>query len=199
MEHYYSHNPTAQPNPGKIEYQIEGKQLSFLTDSGIFSREKVDFGSNLLIQTLPHLIGKVLDMGCGYGPIGISIACLCPDAYVMMVDINVRAVALAQKNILRNRITNAEILLSDGFNNVEESYRTIVCNPPIRAGKKVIYPIFEKSNQYLIPTGSLYIVIRRKQGAPSAQEKLKQVYGNCEVITKDVGYWVLRSVKEKCL
>lgn len=199
MEHYFSHIPTSESNPGLFEYKLEGieeKKLSFITDSGIFSREKVDFGSNLLIKSLPCLSGEVLDIGCGYGPIGISIAYLCPEAYVTMTDINTRAIILTQKNILKNHITNAKTLLSDGFENVKENYQTIVCNPPIRAGKKVIYPIFEKSIEYLFSNGSLYIVIQRKQGAPTAREKLKKIFSNCEVITKESGYWILRSIKE---
>lgn len=196
MNHYYSVNPDLPHDTAVIHYLAKGRKLQFLTDAGVFSRQKVDFGSNLLINTLPALEGKVLDLGCGYGPIGISLAVLNPGIDVIMVDINRRAVALAQENIRANRVTNAQVLDSNGFDNIKGKFSTIVSNPPIRAGKKVIYPLFEQSIAFLEEGGCLWLVIQKKQGAPSAVAKLESVFGNCTVAEKSGGYWLLYSKKK---
>lgn len=196
MSHYYSPDPNLPHQTRTIEYAAGKKRLVFLTDSGVFSRQKVDYGSNILIQALPPLQGNLLDLGCGYGPIGISLAAINPQCQVTMVDINKRAVALAQENIRTNKLANARVLESDGFSAVLDKYNTIVCNPPIRTGKKVIYPLFEQSIDYIIPGGTLWLVIQKKQGAESALAKLISVFGNCSAVEKSGGYWVLRSNKE---
>lgn len=193
MNHYYSPNPHLPHEKAVVEYTVGGRRLLFLTDAGVFSRQKVDYGSSVLIRTLPTLEGEILDLGCGYGPIGISLATLNPATQVTMVDINKRAVALAQENIHTNRITNARARESDGFAQVEGPFRTIVSNPPIRTGKKVLYSLFEKSTEYLEPGGSLWLVVQKKQGAASAMAKLQEIYGNCVVVKKSGGYWILRS------
>lgn len=196
MSHYYSPDPDLPHEIAVIQYAAKGRKLQFNTDAGVFSRKKVDFGSNLLINFLPPQEGRVLDLGCGYGPIGISLAALNPGIEVIMADINRRAVALARENIRANGITNAQAIESDGFAKITGSFSTIVSNPPIRAGKKVIYPLFEQSVEFLEKGGSLWLVIQRKQGAPSAVAKLESIYSNCSVEEKAGGYWLLRSEKK---
>jgi 16S rRNA (guanine1207-N2)-methyltransferase len=193
MSHYYSPNPHLPHEKTVIEYTVEGRRLRFVTDAGVFSRQKVDYGSSVLIRTLPPLTGEVLDLGCGYGPIGISLAALNPLAQVTMVDINQRAVALAQENISANSVANAQALVSEGFALAPGPFATIVSNPPIRAGKDVIYPLFRESLQRLEKGGSLWLVVQKKQGAPSAQAELENIFGNCTVVEKSGGYWILRS------
>lgn len=195
MEHYYTQKPTAKHDEHEIKYHINNIELKFITDSGVFSKSRADYGSDLLIRTLPPLTGRVLDLGCGYGIIGLSIAKLNAQATVDLVDINERAVSLTNNNIRINNITNACTYQSDGFNNVNGTYDCIVSNPPIRAGKDVIYLLFEQSINYIKPGGSFCIVIQKKQGAPSAKNKLIAVFGNCEAIKKSAGYWILRSIK----
>jgi 16S rRNA (guanine1207-N2)-methyltransferase len=170
--------------------------LNLFTDAGVFSKDKVDYGSQVMIKTLPDLSGNILDLGCGYGVIGLSIAQTNPEAHVTMVDVNQRAVDLANQNIERNKIKNATAFVSDGFQQVTGLFHAIVSNPPIRAGKKVIYALFEQSMEYLHPGGSLYLVIQKKQGAKSAVDKLQSVFGNCEVINKQGGYWILKSIRQ---
>ncbi|HOQ37624.1 MAG TPA: class I SAM-dependent methyltransferase [Acetivibrio sp.] len=196
MNHYYTQNPDTPHDIGIIEYEVKGIKLQLTTDSGVFSKKKVDYGSNLLINSLPPASGNVLDIGCGYGVIGISLAKLNPGSYVTMIDINERAVDLAEKNIKLNKVTNAKAMQSDGFSSVTDKFDMIVSNPPIRAGKKVIYPIFENSINYLNPGGAIFIVIQKKQGANSAFSKLEEIYGNCDVINKSGGYWIIRSIKK---
>jgi 16S rRNA (guanine1207-N2)-methyltransferase len=193
MKHYFDPAPPLPHEISSFRYEVKGIQLSFTTDAGVFSRHRVDFGSDLLIRALPSLAGSILDLGCGYGPIGISLAALNPGARVVMADINQRAVALAQENIRANKLDNALALASDGFAQITGSFAAIICNPPIRAGKKVFYPLLEQSRQYLEGGGSLWLVIQKKQGASSARAKLEEIYGNCLVIEKSRGYQVLMS------
>ncbi|HZJ57553.1 MAG TPA: class I SAM-dependent methyltransferase [Clostridia bacterium] len=195
MDHYYSENPRVQHDIGRIEYSLGNIELSFITDAGVFSKDRVDYGTHILLRSLPPLVGKILDLGCGYGPIGITLARLNQNSEITMVDINQRAVDLAKINVEQNGITNAGVLKSDGFENLDESFNAIISNPPIRTGKKVIYSLFEESGKYLQDGGSIYLVIQKKQGAKSAMEKLDQIYGNCSAINKKGGYWVLHSVK----
>ncbi|AEE95650.1 class I SAM-dependent methyltransferase [Mahella australiensis] len=194
-EHYYSENPTSGHDIKRIRFDFKGCTLEFITDAGVFSRGKIDTGSSVLLNALPdRLSGRVLDMGCGYGAIGISIAKAYQDVEVVMVDINSRAVELAQGNIKLNSINNATVYQSDGFAQVEGLFDIIVSNPPIRAGKRVVYAIFEQCAIYLKSGGEFYVVIQKKQGAESAMAKLAEIYGNCEKVARDGGYWVLRCV-----
>jgi 16S rRNA (guanine1207-N2)-methyltransferase len=195
MEHYYTQSPRTAHDISRIFYSVKDIRLEIMTDAGVFSKKKVDFGSDLLIRSLPPVDGRVLDLGCGYGVIGISIASMNPNVHVTMVDINERAVSLTEQNIELNGLQNAEAFQSNGFEGVEGPFDAIVTNPPIRAGKKIIYPLFEESIHYLESGGAIYLVIQKKQGAKSAMEKLASVYGNCEALVKDGGYWILRSIK----
>lgn len=195
MEHYYSQNPSVSHDENKISYKLNDAELEFITDAGVFSKKRVDFGSDLLINSVPQITGEILDIGCGYGTIGISLSRLNPTSTVTMIDINERAVDLTKRNINLNNANNAKVLQSDGFANVDGKFDVIVSNPPIRTGKKVIYPIFEQSINYLNTNGSIYIVIQKKQGSKSAFDKLESIFGNCEVINKDAGYWILKSTK----
>lgn len=195
MQHYYTKNPSLAHDFGIIEFHFRDLSFKFTTDSGVFSKNGVDYGSQVMLKTLPELTGSVLDMGCGYGAIGITLAKLNPSSRISMVDINERAVGLTQGNLITNKIDNGECYQSDAFENIDECFDTIVCNPPIRTGKKVIYPMYEGSYKHLKPNGALYIVIQKKQGANSSFDKLQEIFGNCEVINKDGGYWILKSVK----
>lgn len=196
MEHYYTQNPQTPHDVKNIVFSTGNISLNLLTDAGVFSKDHVDYGSQVMIKTLPDLAGNILDLGCGYGVIGLSIAQNNPEAHVTMIDINQRAVDLANQNIERNKIKNATAYVSDGFQQVTGLFHTIVSNPPIRAGKQVIYALFEQSMNYLHPGGSLYLVIQKKQGAKSAVDKLQSVFGNCEVINKQGGYWILKSIRQ---
>lgn len=173
--HYYSENPDTAHDFEEWPFELKGKIFRFVTDSGVFSRETVDYGSRVLIdafdwEELPSE-GKILDVGCGYGPIGLAIA-FASQRMVEMVDINSRAVELAQGNAKRNQIKNVEIHQSNIYEDVqEEGYAAIVSNPPIRAGKKVVHEILTEAYPRLKTGGTLTIVIQKKQGAPSAQKK----------------------------
>ncbi len=199
--HYYSQEPTTEHDFEQWSFELKGKNFQFVTDSGVFSRETVDFGSRVLIDTfnweeLPA-DGKILDVGCGYGPIGLAIA-FASQRFVEMVDINSRAVELAQGNANRNGIKQVDIHQSNIYEAVhEETYAAIVSNPPIRAGKKVVHEILTEAYPRLKSGGTLTIVIqKKKQGAPSAKSKMAETFGNAEIVHKEKGYYIIKSIKE---
>ncbi|MBS4221043.1 class I SAM-dependent methyltransferase [Bacillus sp. FJAT-49711] len=197
-DHYYTREPEVASDPKFWNVELRNHLFRFKTDQGVFSKGEVDFGSRLLIDTFepPKISGPILDVGCGYGPIGLSIAKDLPDRVIHMVDVNQRAIGLAKENAEQNDIDNASIYESDRLENViEEKFSTILTNPPIRAGKEVVHSIFEQSFHHLESDGELWVVIQKKQGAPSAKAKLEEIFGNAEVVAKKKGYYILRTLK----
>ena len=192
---YYAENPDAAHDIHELRVDLLGEKMTFLTDAGVFSKKMVDFGSQLLLKCLEVNQGEtVLDVGCGYGPLGLSLV----KAYgvqATMVDINNRALDLARKNAERNKV-EATIFQSNIYEQVKGKFDHVISNPPIRAGKQVVHEIIEKSKDFLGIGGDLTIVIQKKQGAPSAKSKMEDVFGNCEIVKKDKGYYILRSVNE---
>lgn len=198
-DHYYTNQPHAAHDFTEFDFELKGHRLHFITDSGVFSRNTIDYGSRVLIESfsptdLPE--GPLLDVGCGYGPIGLTLAAT-TERFVEMIDVNQRAVDLAKRNAGRNHIENVAIHESNIYEDVNETaYAAILSNPPIRAGKKVVHTILSDAYPLLKVGGTLTVVIQKKQGAPSAEKKMKEVFGNCEILTKDKGYYILQSVKE---
>ena len=192
---YYAENPDAAHEIHELRVDLLGEKMTFLTDAGVFSKKMVDFGSQLLLKCLEVNQGEtVLDVGCGYGPLGLSLV----KAYgvqATMVDINNRALDLARKNAERNKV-EATIFQSNIYEQVKGKFDHVISNPPIRAGKQVVHEIIEKSKDFLGIGGDLTIVIQKKQGAPSAKSKMEDVFGNCEIVKKDKGYYILRSVNQ---
>lgn len=143
---------------------------------------------------MPKTSGEILDIGCGYGPVGIALAKELSTKKIDMVDINERAVELAHKNKEINQVHNVHIFVSDLFEMLNgKKYAVILSNPPIRAGKKVVHSIFEKSREHLLPNGELWVVIQKKQGAPSAIEKLQSIYDVVEIVAKKKGYFIIKA------
>ncbi len=196
-DHYYTERPTVESRPFQWTYMLRGHQFLFTVDQGVFSKKEVDFGSRLLIETFmePDVRGNILDVGCRYGPIGLALAKDFPYRTVHMIDVNERAIELAEKNKQQNGIENAQIYTSNLFDEVEGAFAAIVTNPPIRAGKAVVHSIFEQSANYLLPGGQLWVVIQKKQGAPSALEKLKTIFDQVDVVEKKKGYFIIRAQK----
>lgn len=197
MEHYYSKKPSSEYSEKIINKEFQNIQFRFYTSPGVFSKNNVDFGTvqliNSILKDMPGEEKRVLDIGCGYGPIGIVISAFFPLLNMDMTDINERAVELSKKNAEFNKIKNTTIFLSDEFGNIEEKYDVIITNPPIRAGKKTIYSIFKGAHGHLLKNGRFYCVIQKKQGAESVQKKLIELFGNCEIIGHKSGYRVLCS------
>ena len=198
MSHYYNLDPTLASNERRIDFVIDGIHMSLYTDNGVFSKSKLDVGSEILLKTiLPLQLGKkILDIGAGYGPIGLTIAMKNNAASLTLADINPRAVALCEKNArllgLNDRVT---CINSDLYEKIEGPYDSIVANPPIRAGKKVTYALYDGAYQHLIDGGYFYFVIRKAQGASSASQYVKEVFGNITLLERSKGYHIYMARK----
>lgn len=196
--HYYSKNPEVESNPVYWDFSLREHTFRFKTDRGVFSKREVDFGSRLLIETFEFDKGegKILDVGCGYGPIGLSLAKSFPGSTVHMVDVNQRALDLAKENAKLNQLEHVKVYGSDRLLQVEENgFHAILTNPPIRAGKQIVHDIFEQSYEHLADFGELWIVIQKKQGAPSAIEKLEMLFGQVDIVVKKKGYFIIKAKK----
>lgn len=197
MTHYYTNNVDLKSQETRISFDYREHQLIFVSDFGVFSKERVDYGSRVLLNSMniqPHQ-KSLLDVGCGYGTLGISLKKEYPWLHVEMIDVNERAVDLAQKSIALNDVEDVSAYCSHIYENVQGTFDVIVSNPPIRAGKKVVFEILEKAYEHLHNMGELIVVIQKKQGAPSAKKKMEEVFGNCEIIKRDKGYFILKSIK----
>ena len=193
-EQYFAKNPSVDSAPDYFDLDWDGHQFQFETDRGVFSKNRFDYGSQVLLKAvMPEIHGETLDLGCGYGPVGIILAKL-TDAKLSMSDINERAVNLAKKNARHNRV-DVDIRQSDGFANITEVFDAIVLNPPIRAGKALIYELFAASCEHLHPNGCLYVVIQKKQGADSAKKELSRHFATVDTISRSAGYHVFRAKK----
>ena len=191
-EHYYSENPGVEHDLRQVIFEVLDLRLNCTTDAGVFSRDGLDMGTRVLLEALPQLHGRILDLGCGWGPVGVALGKKYSDAQLVLTDVNSRAVELAARNLAANGVTNAAVVQGDGFAAVEGVFDAIALNPPIRTGKAVIYAMFAEAAAHLKPDGALYIVIRKQQGAESAQKYLASIYGDVERIAREKGYWVLR-------
>ena len=190
MGQYFT-NEKLPSNVRKTECVVLGRKFIFLTDNGVFSKDGLDFGSRLLLETIPleEVGGKILDMGCGYGVFGIVLSKL-TQAHVDMVDVNLRALHLAERNIKENHVNDINVFESNVYENVSGKYSTIVTNPPIRAGKKIVYDIVMNAKDYLEENGKLFLVIRKEQGAKSLIVDLEKIY-NVKVLEKKKGFFIL--------
>ncbi len=197
-EHYYSAQPISGHHYGEFSLDLRGIKLWITTDAGVFSKNHLDTGTKVLIQALPikEEFKTIMDLGCGYGPIGLVLAKLLPESTVYMSDINERAVELALKNAESNQVGNVMIKAGEGFTAFPgRQFDLIVTNPPIRAGKQVIYPLVEEAFQALHTGGWLVAVIMTKQGAKSLEKKFSEVFGNVTEWEKESGYRVIASRK----
>ena len=198
MSHYFVNDEKVVSKPRSINYSINGVDFSLESDNGVFSKNELDKGSELLIETLlPINLGEnVLDIGCGIGVIGLTLAYFTPSLNVCLTDVNTRALSLCNANAntlkLSQRVT---ILQSDIYQKIEGKFTSIVSNPPIRAGKKVTYEIYRGALEHLVDSGSLYIVVRKNQGAPSVKSYLEELFGNVALLARDKGYWILKATK----
>lgn len=191
-DHYYTQNPTSESRPVETTFTYRDHTLTFTTDAGVFSRGELDAGTRILLSALPQdLHGRVLDLGCGWGAVGVSVGTVYPACEIVFTDVNQRALDLTRQNAARHRI-NGTFLQGDGFEHVEGMFDVIITNPPIRAGKQTIYQMFADSAAHLVSDGALYIVILKQQGAPSAIKYLSTLFTTVEVIEKSGGYWVIR-------
>lgn len=198
MSHYFKEDKQLEHDVRKKEYIINDVKLEMLTDRGVFSKERLDFGTYVLLKNIEvkEHMKTIVDMGCGYGPIGLYLAKKYSNLNVYMYDVNERAVNLAKENKKLNHISNANIDVSNLFDNCDINADLIVTNPPIRAGKQTVFKLYEQAYEHLNEGGHFYCVIQKKQGAPSTFNKLLELFSNCVVLEKEKGYWILLSIKQ---
>lgn len=197
MAHYYTNNTDLKSETRIITFDYQDKRLEFLSDLGVFSKDSIDYGSRVLLSTFDKLENvTLLDVGCGYGTLALSLASVGENVSCTLVDVNDRALDLASQNAQRFNLENVIIKNSSCYEEVDGYYDVIISNPPIRAGKKIVHEILSGAYDHLNPNGYIRVVIQKKQGAPSAKTKMEEVFGNCEVIKKDKGYFILQSIKK---
>ena len=195
--HYFTDNSDLPADRREHSFSFSNQVFTFTTDLGVFSKSGVDQGTELLLNAVCRnpVSGSVLDLGCGYGTVGVVVKTLFPECAMTCVDINPRAVELAQLNAQKAHV-EVDALVSDGFSAIgDRSFDLVITNPPIRAGKMIVYTFFEDAYMHLHEGGRLYAVVRRKQGADSAQKKLSSLFGNCEIALSTKGYRVCCCVK----
>lgn len=193
--HYFSEKTKVKPKYGVIRVYLRGRYFEFLTSSGVFSHKRIDLGTRLLIESmvLPEE-GSVLDLGCGYGSVGIVTATLKPKLKVYMVDINERAVKLARENAKKNLVENVRIMQGFLYEPVKElKFNVILCNPPISAGMKTVKRIIIEAPAHLKENGMLEIVVRSKIGGKIVKKFMEETFGNVEVHAIQSGYRILIS------
>ena len=197
MKHYYTNNENLESSPEEFIYHYRGKELTFISDNGVFSKKMIDYGSRVLLDTIKIDDSKksLLDVGCGYGTFGVSLKSAYPFLEVEMVDVNERAINLSKKNLQKNNL-DAEVYSSNVYDNVLGKYDLIVTNPPIRAGKEIVTKILVEAKEHLNYKGEIWVVIQKKQGAPSAKKNLETVFGNVTIEKKDKGYYILKAVNQ---
>lgn len=191
MAHYFTDNSNLRSVLRKIDYENKGYVFTFLSDNGVFSKNKIDYASELLVNTIiknTKNCDDILDVGCGYGFIGITLSKML-NSHVTMVDVNNRAIHLALENIKKNKI-NGEAFNSDIYENITGKYNLIVSNPPIRAGKNTVLNILRNAKDYLKDNGVLWFVINKNQGAKSIIKELEDIY-KIHIKERSKGFYVI--------
>lgn len=200
MSHYFENDKNLKSEIRELSYKYNSSFFIFYSDNGVFSKNNIDYGSRLLIETYlkENDINekRVLDVGCGYGFLGIMVSRV-TDSYVEMIDINKRAVHLTNMNIKRYKDFKGKTYVSNVYENVEGKYDIIITNPPIRIGKEKLLEILIGAFDHLEDNGLLYYVIRKDQGALSIKKILEENSINVEIINRDKGYFIYRA--KKCL
>lgn len=181
-----------------IRFNMFGKEYELQSDNGVFSKDGLDDGTRLLLETIAQadLGTSILDVGCGVGPIGLILASVSPERSLTLIDVNDRALELAKRNAaILGVASRVQVLHSDVYHSIDSVYDTIVTNPPIRAGKKVTYAIYEGAFSHLKEGGKLILVIRVKQGAYSALAYISSLYKKVDILAKKKGYLVIQAIK----
>lgn len=196
-DHYFSSVPQASSKPLAIEAEVLGHRFRIWTDRGVFARRRVDRGTRLLLEAGPIAEDeRILDLGCGYGIVGLAAARQAAAGFAVLADVNLRAVGLAARNLAENGIGNAMVVVADGCGSLGPgAFSLILCNPPIRAGWEVVFRLLIEARECLRPGGRLRVVARTRQGAPRLQKRMAELFGAAEIIARESGYKVIESIK----
>ena len=193
VEHYFVSTPKSEAKFGLVRTCLRGKSFEFLTASSVFSKRRIDSGTRLLIEAmvLPKT-GCVLDIGCGYGAVGIAAATFNPQLHVVMTDVNMRAVRLARKNVELNKVINAEVQNGHLYEPVENlAFNCVLSNPPVSAGMETVKTIIKEAPKVMAPKATFQMVIRSKIGAKTLPNLFNETFGNCTVLARESGYRIL--------
>ena len=197
VSHYFINDNNLKSEKRKLYYSYNNVSFEFFSDNGVFSKNEIDEGSAILLENYlkSDKKGKTLDVGTGVGFLGIVISKL-NDVDVDMLEINERAVLLCEENIKLNKSEKCKVYESNLYEKANGKYDVIISNPPIRAGKKVVFEIFDRAYDYLNEYGELWIVIRKSHGADSAKKEIERVFGNVTIVKRDSGFYVLKAIKK---
>lgn len=190
MDHYFTNNQNLKSDIKTLKYSYKNYEFNFLSDNGVFSKNHLDYGSRLLLETFLSCTFEsksVLDLGCGYGLIGIVIAKVL-STNVTLCDVNKRALHLTKRNLDENKVS-CNIIESNIYENIKEKYDVIITNPPIKAGKKVVLDFLVNAKEHLNDEGMLWYVMRKDQGAKSIAKILEEYY-EVKNIKKDKGFYI---------
>lgn len=199
MSHYFKNDDALPSEEFIVTYTLGGENFTLTSDRGVFSKNKIDAGSAALLKVIYEqgIDGKVIDLGAGIGVIGITLKVLFPNIQVTMLEINKRALNLAKRNWDAYKLATSDIRLSDVYSaiNKGETFDAIIVNPPIRAGKQIVYKMLGESHEHLNLGGALYFVMRKSHGAKSAKTYVESVFGNCDLLKRHKGYYIYSAKK----
>lgn len=196
MSQYFDNDKNIKSKKKKIKFYFKDREYNLISDNGVFSKDKFDYGTRVLLESIniDNLNGRVLDLGCGIGVVGIILGTLNKNINIDMIDINERAIELSKENLILNNINN-KVFVSNVYDEVDSKYNFIITNPPIRAGKDVIRRFLLGSYNYLVDNGILYFVMRKDHGVKSMIKELEDKF-NIKIINRDKGFYVLKCFKK---
>lgn len=195
MSQYFDNDKNIKSERKLINFSFNDKNFSLYTDNGVFSKDKLDYGTRILLENIDinNLKGRVLDLGCGIGVVGIILGTLNKNISIDMVDINERAISLTKDNVKFNNINN-NVFVSDVYSNINGKYNYIITNPPIRAGKEVVRKFLLGGYDYLTDDGILYFVMRKDHGVKSMIKELENIY-EVDIVNKEKGFYIVSLTK----
>lgn len=195
MSQYFDNDKNIKSERKLINFSFNDKNFSLYTDNGVFSKDKLDYGTRILLENIDinNLKGRVLDLGCGIGVVGIILGTLNKNISIDMVDINERAIILTKDNVKFNNINN-NVFVSDVYSNINGKYNYIITNPPIRAGKEVVRKFLLGGYDYLTDDGILYFVMRKDHGVKSMIKELENIY-EVDIVNKEKGFYIVSLTK----
>lgn len=195
MSQYFTNDKNIKSEDISFGYTFNGRELKFISDAGIFSKNRIDYGTNLLLNTIELKGTRFLDLGCGYGIVGVCIASVDSTYNVLSVDVNERAVQITNENYKNNSIRNGKAIVNNVYANITEKFDMIITNPPIRAGKEVVYDMVLGGINHLKEEGEMWVVIRKDKGGLSLYKNMQEVYKFVEINNKKSGYLIIKGIK----